>query len=203
VFGNPAGGFMSLICFRNGSLAREQMRDQLDLDWADFDLAGLGKTPPGNEGRLMLPFFEAEITPRGDFSRPIRNFESDAPAATQVRALLEGQFLNMRLHSRWLGEEPRLIRLTGGASQNDGIAQLVADVFQAPVERFAVANGAALGAAIRAAHACGCRLPELTRDFCQPAPDSLRQPEPELGPTYADALEKFEAMLTEALPKPN
>jgi xylulokinase len=34
VFGNPAGGFMSLICFRNGSLAREALRDRLGLDWS-------------------------------------------------------------------------------------------------------------------------------------------------------------------------
>jgi xylulokinase len=41
VFGNPAGGFMSLICFRNGSLAREALRDRLGLDWSAFDRAAL------------------------------------------------------------------------------------------------------------------------------------------------------------------
>ena len=42
-------------------------------------------------------------------------------------------------------------RLTGGAAKNGGIAQLVANVFQAPVERLDVGNSAALGAAIIAA----------------------------------------------------
>lgn len=199
VFGNPAGGFMSLICFRNGSLSREQLRDDLGLSWDDFDVAGLGKTPAGNEGRTMLPFFGPEITPRHDFTGPVRNFSDDAPAEVQVRALLEGQFLNMRLHSEWLGEKPTLIRLTGGASENDGIAGLIANIFQAPIERFAVANGAALGAAIRAAHACGNDLTQLTAAFCQPAADSRIDPDPDLAAVYDEAMARYQTLLAEAM----
>lgn len=197
VFGNPAGGFMSLICFRNGSLSREALRDELGLDWNDFDVEGLAKTPAGNEGRVMLPFYGPEITPRHDFSAPVRNFPDDAPAEVQVRALLEGQFLNMKLHSSWLGEQPTIIRLTGGASQNDGIARLIADIFQAPVERFAVANGAALGAALRAAHACGQNLTELSTRFCQPAADSRIEPNRATKDVYAKALDAYQTLLAE------
>ncbi|WP_193210658.1 xylulokinase [Luteolibacter marinus] len=196
VFGNPAGGFMSLICFRNGSLSREALRDELGLDWSAFDRDGLAKTPAGNEGKLMLPFFGPEITPRRDFDAPVRNFPADAPAAEQVRALLEGQFLNMRLHSQWIGEKAELIRLTGGASQNDGIAQLVADIFQAPVERFAIANGAGLGAALRAAHACGHDLDTLQEAFCKPAAGSRLEPAEDTADTYASALAGYQALLS-------
>ncbi len=202
VFGNPAGGFMSLICFRNGSLAREALRDAFELTWDDFDSGAMANTPPGNDGRIMLPFFGPEITPRHDFEAPVRNFPDDASAPIQVRALLEGQFLNMRLHSRWLGEEPTLIRLTGGASQNDGIAGLIADVFQAPVERFAVANGAALGAAIRAAHACGHDLAALTDAFCKPAPDSRIDPDSSLAAVYEGELGRYKTMLATAIGHP-
>ncbi|BCX46640.1 D-xylulose kinase [Haloferula helveola] len=196
VFGNPAGGFMSLICFLNGSLARETLRDQLGLSWADFDTEGLSATPAGNDGRVMLPFFGPEITPRHDFAGPTRSFPADQPAPVEVRALLEGQFLNMRLHSQWLGEQPTLIRLTGGASQNDGIARLIANIFQAPVERFAVANGAALGAALRAGHACGRSLAELTATFCQPAADSRIEPDRSLAPVYDGALQTYRDLLS-------
>ena len=107
----------------------------------------------------MLPFFGPEITPRHDFTGPVLqgspDFESGAEPGLQVRALLEGQFLNMRLHSQWMEVKTERIRLTGGASKNDGIAQLVADVFQAPVERLDVSNSAALGAALIAAAADG------------------------------------------------
>ncbi|MCW1887388.1 FGGY family carbohydrate kinase [Luteolibacter flavescens] len=195
VFGNPAGGFMSLICFRNGSLAREALRDELGLDWSAFDSAGLAGTPAGNDGKRMLPFYGPEITPRRDFDGPVRNFPADASAPVQVRALLEGQFLNMRLHSLWIGEKAELIRLTGGASQSNGIAQLIADVFQAPVERFAIANGAGLGAALRAAHACGHDLAKLQADFCKPAAGSRLEPDASLAAVYDEALADYRAML--------
>ncbi|MFN6094654.1 MAG: xylulokinase, partial [Verrucomicrobiota bacterium] len=71
VFGNPAGGFMSLICFRNGSLAREKLRDQYQLDWSDFEEAALAQSRDQAGRNLMLPFFSPEITPRHDFNAPM------------------------------------------------------------------------------------------------------------------------------------
>ncbi len=199
VFGNPAGGFMSLICFRNGSLAREALRDKLGLNWSDFDQSALAKTRQAAGTNLMLPFFSSEITPRHDFSGPILQgssaFESGQDPALHVRALLEGQFLNMRLHSRWMEVKTERIRLTGGASKNDGIAQLVADVFQAPVERLDVSNSAALGAALIAASASGFDLATLQAVFCKAAPGATLLPDPELAPAFRNALTRFESLL--------
>jgi xylulokinase len=199
VFGNPAGGFMSLICFRNGSLAREALRDKLGLDWTAFDREALAPTLSSAGENLMLPFFGPEITPRHDFSGPVLQgssaFESGADPALQVRALLEGQFLNMRLHSEWMGVKTERIRLTGGAAKNDGIAQVVADVFQAPAERLDVLNSAALGAALIAAVADGHDLPTLQETFCKTAAGSSLQPNPSLAPTYDAALERFQTLL--------
>ncbi len=199
VFGNPAGGFMSLTCFRNGSLAREALRDQLGLDWEAFDRAGLALTGPGNQGNLMLPFYGPEITPRRDFQQPVLRgsaaFEAGEDPPALVRALLEGQCLNMRLHTRWMGVDVDRILLTGGASRNDGIAQLIADVFQAPVERLAVADSAALGAALRAAHGCGHRLEPLYAAFCAPDRDSRLAPDPALAPVYDEGLARFRELL--------
>ncbi|HEV8550714.1 MAG TPA: FGGY family carbohydrate kinase, partial [Polyangiaceae bacterium] len=50
VFGNPAGGFMCLICFSNGSLAREAVAERMKLDWPSFERAILEDTKPGNGG---------------------------------------------------------------------------------------------------------------------------------------------------------
>jgi len=198
VFGNPAGGFMSLICFRNGSLAREALRDQLGLDWPAFDGAPRA-TREAAGSNLMLPFFGPEITPRRDFTGPVLQgspaFESAAQPALQVRALLEGQFLNMRLHSQWMEVTPDRIRITGGASKNDGVPQIVADVFQAPVDRLEVSNSAALGAALIAAAAAGHDLPALQQVFCQTSPGSSLLPDPALGPVYQDALRRFASLL--------
>ncbi len=199
VFGNPAGGFMSLICFRNGSLAREALRDKLELDWSAFDFAAMKETNSSAGKNLMLPFFGPEITPRHDFTGPVLKgapeFESGAVPGLQVRALLEGQFLNMRLHSEWMGVKPVRIRLTGGASKNDGIAQLVADIFQSPVERFDVSNSAALGAALLAAAADGENLADIQATFCKAAPGSALQPNRSLADVYDAALFEFKALL--------
>ena len=199
VFGNPAGGFMSLICFRNGSLAREALRDELGLDWSAFDRDALATTRDSAGMNLMLPFFGPEITPRHDFTHPVLQgspaFESGASPHLQVRALLEGQFLNMRLHSQWMEVKPERIRLTGGASKNDGIAQLIADIFQAPVERLDVSNSAALGAALIAAAADGLDLESLQQVFCKASPGSALQPDTSLAAAYDAALGQFETLL--------
>ena len=203
VFGNPPGGFMSLICFRNGSLAREALRDKLGVDWSAFDREALAGTLSSAGANLMLPFFGPEITPRHDFTGPVlqgtSTFESGTDPALQVRALLEGQFLNMRLHSQWMEVKTERIRLTGGAAKNDGIAQVVADIFQAPVERLDVLNSAALGAALIAAAAGGHDLPTLQETFCKADAGSSLQPNHSLAATYEAALGRFQTLLHASL----
>ncbi|QTN32668.1 carbohydrate kinase [Akkermansiaceae bacterium] len=195
VFGNPAGGFMSLICFRNGSLAREALRDGLGVDWDAFEKDALAATSASAGKNLTLPFYGPEITPRFDFAEPVASFAEEPTPALRIRSLLEGQFLNMRLNSSWMGVATDRIRLTGGASKNDGIAQIVADVFQAPVERFEVANSAALGASLIAATAGGHGLVELQHTFCKPSPGSLIEPDTSLAGKYSTALAEFGKLL--------
>ncbi len=199
VFGNPAGGFMSLICFRNGSLAREALRDELGADWSAFEKEALAATVDSAGKNLTLPFYGAEITPRHDFETPVTCFSDEPTPALRIRSLLEGQFLNMKLHSEWMGVATERIRLTGGASKNDGIAQLVADVFQAPVERLEVANSAALGAALIAAAAGGHDLVALETVFCKPAADSLLLPDTTLAGKYSTALTDFRKLLEQTI----
>ncbi len=199
VFGNPAGGFMSLICFRNGSLAREALRDELGVDWAAFEKEALAASSDSAGKNLTLPFYGPEITPRSDFAKPVTSFSEEATPSLRIRSLLEGQFLNMRLNSAWMGVATDRIRLTGGAAKNDGIAQIVADVFQAPVERFEVANSAALGAALIAATAGGYDLVSLQKTFCKAAPSSLLQPHTSLAGKYSTALAGFAKLLKQTI----
>ncbi|MGE9268581.1 MAG: xylulokinase [Verrucomicrobiales bacterium] len=197
VFGNPAGGFMSLICFKNGSLAREAVKERLGLDWADFDREGLARTKPGNGGKLMLPYVESEITPRVASEGPrYQPAQAEWSAAEEVRGVLEGQFLNMRLHSEWLGVAPEVILLTGGASRNDGIAQVVADVFGVPVARLDVAGSAGLGAAQRAAQAVGlASFAELAGRCSQPTAGSELSPSAGVGDVMDARLQDFREFL--------
>lgn len=151
VFGSPAGGYMALTCFANGSLARERVRDLYGLGWGEFS-AALRATPPGNGGALMVPWFVPEITPTVDAPGPHRLDLNPTNAAGNVRAVVEGQAMAMRLHSRWIAPSVSVIRATGGAAQNGDILQVIADVFDAEVVRIAPPNAASLGAALRAFH---------------------------------------------------
>ena len=95
----------------------------------------------------------------------------------------------MKRHSDWLGVETEEVLLTGGASQNNGIAQIVADVFGKKVRRLSVAGSATLGAAIRAAVALGEDLSQLEAAFSAPTEGQDLEPQPEHRETYL-ALEK-------------
>ncbi|MDR3229390.1 MAG: carbohydrate kinase [Puniceicoccales bacterium] len=187
VFGNPAGGNMSLACFKNGSLARDRIRAETGADWTFFDETAFAQTQPGNGGRLALPWFEPEITPSG---RPVglrANFDFAAAApAVRIRAAVEGQVLSRALHSAWVGRFDTL-RVTGGASRSKGILQTLADVFQAKVETIAVTDSAALGAALIAAHDTGgFAYDTLAAAFCPTGETIL--PRPETAPIYAALL---------------
>lgn len=157
VFGNPAGGFMSLICFTNGSLARENVARRFGLDWNEFTRAILEQTRPGNQGNFLLPFFAPETTPRlvepGVELYGSEDFKAFRDPAAAVRAVVEAQALSMRRYSDWIGHAPEKLVLTGGASRSAGIQRILADVFGAPVRVLRVANASALGGALRAAQA--------------------------------------------------
>ena len=67
--------------------------------------------------------------------------------------------------------------LARGASKNDAIAQVVADVFQAKVQRLTVSGSVALGASLRAAsHQLGLDLDEMEGQFCKPKAGSTIEP---------------------------
>ena len=190
-FGNPLGGSMSLVCVRNGSLAREAIRRECGhADWPAFS-AAVDAAPAAVAA--VLPMEEPEITPRRPAGRLA--FGAAASKATLPRAAVEGQALSLRLHSRWVGTPTTQLLLTGGASENPSVAKIFADVFGAPVLRLAVSDSAALGAALRAAEAaCGAKMADLEAVFCAPAPGVVL-PNPALRAAY-DALE---AQLARAL----
>jgi xylulokinase len=200
VFGSPAGGYMSLICFKNGSLARERVRAEYGLSWDAFSQA-LRATPPGNDGALMLPWFEPEITPKVLHPRVHRHGLDPQNAAAHCRAAVEGQALAMRLHSAWMGVRPDRLYVTGGAAVNTEILQIIADVNQCPVYRHDVGNSAALGAALRAAEAVCADLDWNTLiERCAPPPARpAARHNPATAGLYEEAYRAYAAAETRAL----
>lgn len=204
VFGSPTGDFMGLTCFKNGSLARERMRDAYGLDWAGFSDA-LRRTPAGNGGAVMLPWFDAEITPPM-LTPGVRRFGLDpADAAANVRAVVEGQMIAMALHSQWMGVDVDTIRATGGASVNREVLAIIADVFDADVYQLSTRNSAALGAALRAFHADllatgrQATWDEVIDGFVEPVAESRVQAHPDRAAAYEELKDVYAEFESEAL----
>jgi len=205
VFGSPTGGYMTLICFKNGSLARERIRELYGIkNWDDFGKI-LAQTKPGNDGAILLPWFEAEIVPR--VNQPgIHRFDLDAKnTAANCRAIFEAQMLSMRLHSQWMNVSPEKIFATGGASDDIALLQIMADVMNCRVLRIEVSKSAALGAALQAAHgwlAAAGKNPKwekLLAGFTNPIPGSEIRPDKKAAKIYDKLIEKYAACETAAL----
>jgi xylulokinase len=205
VFGAPTGDYLPLICFTNGSLAREKIRDQYGLDWEGYNRLLL-KTKPGNNGAIMLPWFEPEIVPR--VSRPgIHRFDFDKKniAAQDCRAIVEAQMISMRIHSGWMKIRPTSLYATGGGSVNLPVLQIMADVFDCPVHRIEVSKSAALGAALRAVHGWLLhkgekpKWQEVVSVFTDPIPNSEVKPTAKSVRIYDKLVEKYAACERRAL----
>lgn len=151
VFGSPTGDYMALSVYKNGSLAREAIRLRYHLTWDEFSEC-LKQGEPGNQGRIILPYFDTEIIPRIGIVGEKRIGLDEKDVAANVRAVVEAQMVSMLNHSEWMGEKPVAIAATGGASQNASVLQIMANVFGVPVSRQETTAAAALGAALRAQH---------------------------------------------------
>jgi xylulokinase len=204
VFGAPTGDYMGLTCFKNGSLARERVRDSFGLTWPAFSQL-LESTAPGNAGRILLPWFEPEITPR--VSDPgVRRYGlavDDAPG--HVRGIVEAQQMALALHSRWMGVDVNTIYATGGAAANRQILRVMADVFGADVHQFQAGNSASLGAALRALHADrldGGRpvsWSDVVREIAEPVAASRIEPDARSHAVYRELMTAYAACEEDAL----
>lgn len=192
----PLGGYMGTTVFKNGSLARERVRDAYGLDWAGFS-AALAARPAGNQGAMMLPWFDPEITPHviTPGVRRINLDLTDAPA--NVRAVVEAQMMAMANHSRWMGADTTTVYATGGAAGNRAVLQVMADVFGAEVIRSRTRQSAALGAALRALHAdrlaAGREMSwdEVVAGFTEFDPDWHFRPDPEATAIYTELRKRY------------
>lgn len=178
VFPNPVDPscYMVMLCYKNGSLTREEVRNRLaGGSWEKFE-EKMHQTPPLNEGRIGFYYTEPEILPplpAGTHRFVIRNKVDDHgresylgvdevqefEPAQEVRAVVEGQFLSMRAHSERIGmpSPPERVIATGGGSANSQLLATIADIFGCPVYTAERPDSASLGAALRAAHGWLCQ----------------------------------------------
>jgi xylulokinase len=206
IFASPVdpAGYMAMIVYKNGSLTREDVRDRVTGgSWKEFS-AAVARTQPGNGGHIGFFIKEPEITPP-ILKTGIHRFGADNArlsrfsADVEARAVLEGQFLSMRLHSANVGIQPSTILATGGASVDHSVLRVMADVFGVPVFTADKPNSAALGAAYRALHGLACLNQNTFIPFAEAlrgAPPFIRtmEPNPQAHAVYSEMMKRYEML---------
>ena len=162
VFCDSTGNHLPLVCVSNLANGYNQILKQYDITHDQFSSI-VQKTEPGNNGRLLIPWYEGERTPDVPNAAPLYfGFGLDEFTRENLcRAVLEGHILNLYDGFLRLPVKPREIRLTGGLSKSEVWRQTIADIFETetvPVE----GEGAALGAAL---HAAWVWLKEMQESF--------------------------------------
>jgi glycerol kinase len=138
------------------------LRDGLGLIGDARESAEVAARLPDNHGVYMVPAFVGLGAPHWDpHARGlICGLTFDAGAAHIVRAALEAvAYQTLDLMEAMAGDgsapAPQALRIDGGMAGNDWFCQFLADVLQAPVERPAMLETTALGAAYLAGLATG------------------------------------------------
>jgi len=129
--------------------------DELGLAGSAAELSNLADTVPDTAGAFVLPALQGLGTPHGDTTRhaAIGGLTRATTRAHVARAVLEGiayRLREVRDAIRAVPDLPmqRTLRADGGASRSDALMQIQADVLGIPIERLAIPEASALGAAI-------------------------------------------------------
>ena len=130
-------------------VAPESLLDQL-----------LEQTEPGAHGLVLQPFWSPVLGETGPEGRgSVIGFQDFHTRAHLYRALVEGLVFALRSGKERIERRTKTpvnrIRLSGGGAQSDHVAQIVADVLDLPVERFADCEASGRGAAMVGATAIG------------------------------------------------
>jgi xylulokinase len=153
-FCSSSGGWLPLICTMNCTVATDSIARAFAFSSKEGDSV-MADTLPGAGGLLMLPFFNGERSPNLPHARA-GLFGMDTANLTRgnaYRAAMEGATYALRNGFdglRRAGLAFDAVRLTGGGGNSAAWRQMVADVFDLPVDVPEHSEGAAFGAALQA-----------------------------------------------------
>ncbi len=168
---------------------------------ADYEVltAEASAWAPATEGLTFLPYLAGERTPyddpdaRGAYAGLTLRHNRGA----LVRALLEGVAFGLRdsldLISE-LGGRPALARVSGGGARSEEWLRIVASALELPLERVAVEDAAAFGAALLGGVAGGVWPDVPTAVAATVRPRELIEPVPDWIEPYRAARERFRAL---------
>jgi xylulokinase len=162
---------------------------------------------PGAEGVTFLPYLAGERTPhadpdaRGAFAGLSLHHDRGA----LVRAVLEGVAYGLRDGLdlvRGIGAPADIGRVSGGGARSDLWLRIVASVLELPLQRVAVQEGAAYGAALLGGVAGGVFADPQEAVAACVRPGEIIEPDPAWIGAYAEGRERFRALYPALRPVP-
>ena len=198
---------MGVMLSAGGALAwlRETIAPDVPFDAM---MAEAESWEPGAGGLTFLPYLAGERTPhanphaRGAFVGLSLHHDRGA----LIRAVLEGVACGLRdcadLVLALDAAQPRIARASGGGARSDLWLAIVASALELPIERPAVEEGAAFGAALLGGVAAG-----VWRDVDEAVAATVRvreviEPDPAWIPRYRELQERFRALYPLTLTTP-
>ena len=187
---------MGVMLSAAGSL--RWLRDLLDAGYETL-LEAAGAWPPGAEGLLFAPYLAGERTPypdpdvRGAFTG--LDLRHDRGALT--RAVLEGVAFGLRDSLellRELGVDPVAGRVSGGGARSDLWLRIVASVLGLPLERTAVEEGSAFGAALLGGVVAGVFSSAAEAVAACVRVRDVVEPDPAWAAPYEDGYARYRAL---------
>ena len=187
---------MGVMLSAAGSL--KWLRDVVGESYDEL-VAEAARWPAGTEGLTFLPYLQGERTPHADPSARamFEGLSLRHDRGALVRSVLEGVAYGLRDSLellRALGVEPGVGRASGGGARSELWLKIVASVLGIPIERTAVEEGAAYGAALLGGVAAGTfASAQEAVDACVRVRDTV-EPDPEWQRVYEDGYRRYTAL---------
>ena len=155
--------------------------------------------PAGSEGLVFLPYLTGERTPHLDplASGAFVGLTARHTRGHMTRALMEGVVFALRDGleiMRGLGVDAKAVRAIGGGASADLWLRLQADVYGAPVERLAVEEGAAYGAALLGHVAAGTFAGVDEATSVVRVLSEVTEPDPSRVSRYDDVYDEYRSL---------
>ncbi|OBZ87194.1 Xylulose kinase [Choanephora cucurbitarum] len=174
-------GFMGMLCYKNGSLTREHIRNiYADGSWETFNSI-ITKNEAMFDDCLGFYYWMQEIIP---FAKGIYRFQKGTlvnefdDKQVNVKAIVESQFMSMKIRLERMGGHMKRVLASGGAASNPILLQLLSDIFGLPVYRQKGMNGASLGGALLAKYAIQDKsFNDMMAEFPSTGLDLICQPD--------------------------
>jgi xylulokinase len=189
---------MGVMLSAAGSL--QWLRDIVAPDLSfDALVAEAERWEPGVEGLLFLPYLQGERTPHADPDArgAFAGLQLRHDRGALVRAVLEGVAFGLRDSFdilRDLGIEVSGARVSGGGARSELWLRICASVLDVPIERMAVDEGSAFGAALLGGVAGGVFADVGEAVAATVRTTDLVEPDPAWCDAYAELLPRYRAL---------